>query len=227
MDLGRTIELDLNTLSPREITGIEQILATYKLWGERDAWPDRRKRRLLEEDCGGQLSGILLDVVRSPTIQTRFHALFESFNTKSELADVVVASSVLKLLGMNAPRESVVSELLNSNYLYSLDFKRNPLARELLSFQGGGVIPRSSIVAKYGLITSTDSKSLVDRLVKMAINAHDRGNDSEFYFSIYKDLVTFSVLQSMLPEKGKRDCVGREAQRLESDVGGMGPEFTQ
>lgn len=209
LDLSKTIELDLNTLSSREIDGVEQILGTYKLWGERDAWSDRKKRRLLEEDCGGHLSGILLDIVRSPTIQTRFHSLFESFNAKSELADVVVASSVLKLLGMNAPRESVVSELLNSNYLYSLDFKRNPLARELLSFQSGGVIPRSSIVAKYGLISSNDSKSLVDRLVKIAVNAHDRGADSEFYFGIYKDLVTFSVLQSMLPEKGKRDSLIR------------------
>lgn len=209
LDLTKTVELELNTLSLREITELEQILSTYKLWGERDAWSERKKRKFLEDDCGGQLGGVLLDIVRSPTIQTRFHSLFESFHAKSELADVVVAASVLKLLGINAPRESVVSEMLDSNYLYSLDFKRNPLARELLSLQGGGVIPRSSIVAKYGLITSSDSRSLVDRLIKMTTNAHDRGADSAFYHGIYKDLVNFSVLQSMLPEKGKRDSLIR------------------
>lgn len=209
LDPSGTYEIELNTLSARELNDFEEILGTYKLWGERDAWPERKKRKFLEEDCGGQLSGILLDIVRSPTIQTRFHSLFESFHGKSEVADVVVAASVLKLLGINSPRESVVSELLNSNYLYSLDFKRNPLARELLSLRGGGVIPRSSVVAKYGLISSADSKALVDRLIKMTTNAHDRGENSQFFHGIYKDLVNFSVLQAMLPEKGKRDSLIR------------------
>lgn len=209
LDLSKTYEHELNTLSSRELTDLGQILGTYKLWGERDAWPDRKKRNLLEIECGGQLSGVLLDIIQSPTIQTRFHSLFETFHTKSEIADVVVAASVLKLLGINSPRESVISEIIGSNYLYSLDFKRNPLARELLSLQGGGVIPRSSIVAKYGLISSNDSRALVDRLIKMATNAHDRGADSDFFHGIYKDLVNFSVLQSMLPEKGKRDSMIR------------------
>lgn len=209
LDPERSLEIDLNIIDNDDLPGVEAILDTYKLWGERDALPQRKKSRFIREDCGQQLSGVLLDIIKSPEIQRRFNGLFESFRGNSEVADIVVAASVLKLLGLNTPKESVISEVLDSNYLYSLDFKRNPVSRELLSFSSGGVVPRSSILAKYGLITFADSRQLVDRLIKIATNCHDRGSSSDFYFGIYKDLVTFSMLQSMLPEKGKRDSLIR------------------
>lgn len=209
LDTRKTVEFDLNILSDVELTTLESILETYKFWGDRDALPARKKRQYLEHDCGRQLSAVLLDLVKSPAIQARFRGLFEAFRQKSELADVVVAASVLKLLGFNSPRESVVSEILDSNYLYSLEFKRNIVARELLSFGRGGIIPRSSIMARFGLTSFTDGRELVDRLIRIATNSHNRGESSDFYFGIYKDLVTFSILQSLLPENGKRDSLIR------------------
>jgi len=204
-----TVEFDLNTFSDRELEAVENLLETYKFWGNRDALPPRSKRRFLEEDCSRQLNGVLLDIIKSPMIQKQFRGLFDSFRQKSELADVVVAASVLKILGFNNVMESVVCEILDSNYLYSPDFKRNPLAREVFSFNAGGIIPRSSILAKYGLTSFSDARELIDRLIRIATNAHNRGEYSHFYFGIYKDLVTFSILQSMLPEKGKRDSLIR------------------
>lgn len=209
LDAKETIELDLNTIADTDLVAVESLLDTYKLWGDRDALPSRKKRDFIVQDCGRQLSGILLDIVKSPEVQRRYHSLFDSFRAKSEVADVVVAASVLKLLGFNNPKEAVISEILDSNYLYSLDFKRNSDTRDLLSFSSGGIVTRSSILAKYGLTTYSDARELVDRLIKIATNSHDRGETSEFYFGIYKDLVTFSILQSMLPEKGKRDSLIR------------------
>lgn len=209
LDAKETIELDLNIIADNDLNAVESLLNTYKLWGDRDAWPQYRKRQFIVRDCGQQLSGILLDIVNSPEVQRRFHGLFESFRAKSEVADVVVAASVLKLLGFNSPKETVISEILDSNYLYSLDFKRDPVTRDVLTFSSGGIVTRSSILAKYGLTTFSDARELVDRLIKIATNAHERGAMSELYFGIYKDLVTFSNLQSMLPEKGKRDSLIR------------------
>jgi len=216
LDPAESIELDINAIADTDLDAVEHLLDTYKLWGERDALPDRKKRQFLVHDCGQQLSGILLDIVKSPEIQRRYRGLFDSFREKSEVADVVVAASVLKLLGFNNPKESVISEVLDSNYLYSLDFKRNPIARDLLFFSSGGIVSRSSVLAKYGLVTFTDSRELVVRLIRIATNAHDRGASSEFYFGIYKDLVTFSILQSMLPEKGKRDSLIRFYEGLKN-----------
>lgn len=206
IDPKDTIDIDLNTLSDVELNKLNDILSTYKLWGERDAWGENKKLRFLSSDCHRHLSAVLLEIVKSPNIQNRFHTLFSTFKENSKLTDVVVTASVLKLLGFDAPKESMISELIDSNYLFSLEFKRNPTVKELVSIGNGNVIPRSSVLAKYGLTSFVDSRALVDRLITVASNAHDRGRDSELYFGIYKDLVTFSNLQSMLPEKGKRDA---------------------
>lgn len=209
LDIELTIELDLNTIADADLEAVKLLLDTYKLWGDRDAWPLWKKRKFIIDDCGKQFSGVLLDVIKSPEIQRRYSHLFDSFRAKSAVADVVVAASVLKLLDFNNPSETLISEVLNSNYVYSLDFKRNPTVRDVLKFSSGGIVIRSSILAKYGLTTYSDSRELVDRLIKIATHAHDLRNISELYFSIYRELVTFSTLQSMLPDKGKRDSLIR------------------
>ena len=151
----------------------------------------------------------MLEIVKSPSVQNKFSNLFKAFHDHAGLSDVMVAASVLKMLGFDKPKDHIISELLGSNYLYSLDFKRNPLTTELLSLGNGNLIPRSSILAKHGLTTFSDSRNIIDILIKIAQNAHDRGADSSLFFGIYKDLVTFSTLQGMVPEKGKRDSLVR------------------
>lgn len=216
LDPATTVDIDLNLLTSSELDSLDEVLTTYKLWGDRDAWPATKKRRFLEDDCSCQLSSVLLEIVRSPSVQTRFKALFAAFHDHAGLADVMVAASVVKMLGFNRPSEYIISELLDSNYLYSLEFKRNPLTSELLSLGGGSLIPRSSILAKHGLTSFSDSRLLVDRLIRIAQNAHERGVDSELFFGIYRDLVTFSTLQPMLPEKGRRDSLIRFYEALKN-----------
>jgi len=202
----KTIDVDLNKLSDTEIKKINDILTTYKIWGDRDAWNEDRKLNFIKNNCDRNLSAVLLEVIKSPIIQQKFKSLFNSFTENPKLTDIIVTASVLKLLGFDRPQESMICELTDSDYLRSLDFKRNPFVRELLSLSGGNVIPRSSVLAKHGLTNFIESRSLVDHLIRIATFAHDRGLSSNLYFSIYKDLVTFSNLQSMLPEKGKRDA---------------------
>ncbi len=207
LDAGSTIEFELDQLARGDLPELNHILSTYKLWGERDAWSAERKTKYLEVDCDRQMSAVLLDIVKSPAVQQRFKALFDSFQDDSPTSDVMVAASVLSLLGFSRPSESVISELLNSNYLYSIEFRRNPIVKELLSLGSGSIIPRSSVLARHGLITFSDAKALIKRFIKIAENAHDLGRDSQLYFGIYKNLVTFSTLQQMLPDRGKRDAL--------------------
>ncbi|KVD98536.1 hypothetical protein WS65_31795 [Burkholderia anthina] len=205
----RTFEFQLDHLTDAEVTELNEILTTYKLWGERDAWGVEKKKRFLTHDCDRQFSSALLEIIKSPAIQQRFKALFDAFHSKTPTADVMVAASVLSLLGFRRPSESVISELLNNNYLYSAEFRRNPIIADLMKIGNGNIIPRSSILAKHGLTTFSDGRTLVEKLIKIAENAHALGENSQLYFGIYKDLVTFSILQQMLPEKGKRDALIR------------------
>lgn len=73
-------------------------------------------------------------------------------------------------------------------------------------------MPRSSVLAKFGLTSFSDSKTLIDRIIKIATKAHECANanqNSALYFGVYRELVNYGVLQAMLPEKGKRDALIR------------------
>lgn len=212
---NETVTFEVDHLDNDSLQQVDTILSTYKLWAERDAWNKFQKMRYLAGDCEGQMSSILLDVIKSPNVQKKFHTLFQSFKSNGKFTDVIVASSVLTILGYHRLRDTVISELVRNNYIHTLEFKQNPIAQDLLRIGNGQIIPRSSVLAKYGLTTFMDARSLIDRLISIAQVAHDLGSD-QLYFGIYKDLVTFSTLQRMLPIKGKRDALIRFYEALKN-----------
>lgn len=214
-----TIEICLDKLTKDEVISLNGILNTYKLWGERDSWGESKKEHFIRSNCESEISATLLEIVKSPDIQARFSALFKAFQQDDKLTDIVVTASVLKLLGFNNVPEYMVSELTGSSYLYSMDFKRNSIVKQLLSLGSGSIVPRSSVLAKFGLTSFSDSRTLIDRLIKIATNAHECGNASQknsLYFGVYRELVTFGVLQAMLPEKGKRDALIRFYENMKN-----------
>jgi len=209
IDPEDVVELNLNHLTYDEVESLNAILSTYKVWGEYDALSDKKKKEKIQRECESQLGSVLLDIVKSPAIKKKYGELFAAFQKKTNLVNVIVAASVLKLLGYDKPTEAVICELIDSNYFLSADLRRDLVTKEMLSFVDGGVLLRSSVLAKYGLTTFPDARSLVDILIMIATNAHNKGAVSDYYFDIYRDMVTYSTLQSMLPEQGKRESLIR------------------
>jgi len=83
----------------------------------------------------------------------------------------------------------MISELIDSHYLRTLEFKRNPVVKELLILSNERIVPRSSIIAMYGLTSFSDNRKLIDRLVKITTNAHNRASVDKIYFEIYRQMV--------------------------------------
>ena len=202
------IEISLDKLSDGEISKVSKLLTTYKLWASKDAQPAWQKERYIKEYCGRELSATLLGVVKSPNVIKRFEALFEAFGKNDELSKIVITASVLKVLGY-AGAKSMVAELVDGRYLYSLDFKRNPAALEILNLSNDRLVPRSSLLAFYGLSTYTNTGFLIEQLISIAKKSHDLGSSDSIYLDIYVSLVNYKLLQSMIPEKGKRDALIR------------------
>jgi hypothetical protein len=216
LDQKLTFDLDLNKLRNHEINILNAILRKYKLWGENDALPESQQENYIKEKCASEFSSVLLEIIKSPSIKEKFSALFNAFHDDNELTDVIVTASVLKLLGFNNPSENMISELIDSHYLRTLEFKRNPVAKELLTLSNNRIVPRSSIIAMYGLTSFSENKKLVDRLVKITNNAHYRGLADKVYFDIYVQMVNYGILQAMLPEKGKREAVIRFYENIKN-----------
>ncbi|MCX7094181.1 MAG: SIR2 family protein [Methylobacter sp.] len=202
------VDINLNKLCNREVSLLNGILRKYKFWGERDDWPESQQEIFIKTNCSSEFSSVLLEIIKSPYIKEKFSSLFNAFHSDNALTDVVTAS-VLKLLEFNNPSENMISELIDSHYLRTLEFKRNPVVKELLTLSNDRIVPRSSVIAMYGLTSFSDNRKLVERLVKITKNAHHRGSIDKIYFGIYVQMVNYGVLQAMLPKKGIRDAVIR------------------
>jgi hypothetical protein len=204
-------EVDLDSLDQDEAKQFCDLFSTYKFWGERDALPDHEKINFIKYDCRASLGSVLLEIIKSPEIHKRFSALFALLESDEAASEIITIASILTLINFEIS-DYLILELTESNYIYKSGFKSNEQVRELLDTKNGRIIPKSSILAKFALTNHMDSRKLIDRIINVATRAHDRsgysGTDSLF-FDIYKSLVNFSVLQSMLPEKGKRDALIR------------------
>lgn len=213
--VGAAQEISLDKLSDSDIEKFSILFSTYKLWAKNDAWPLQRKNTYIKEKCGREVGACLLGIVKSPEIATRFRVLFEAFGKNDNLSKIIITASVLKLIDYEASR-NMVAELLNSPYLFSLDFRRNEYAIQILDISNGRLVPRSSILAHYGLTNFADTKFLVDQLISIAKRAHDLASSDSIYFNIYVSLVNFSVIQAMIPESGKRDGLIRFYEGLKN-----------
>lgn len=184
---------------------------TYKIWGEKDAWAPRRKKKFVLQDCASEFSTLLLDIINSPHVREKYNKLFSVFSLNDKVGEIFVTSCVLSLLGYERNTKNLISELLGDNYLFGAAFSRNEVVQQIANIQGGDIFPRSSIFAKYALNHLTSPEIIINVLIKIAQSAHDLGDSraegSRVYHKIYRDLVTFSVLQPMLPKRKLRESL--------------------
>ena len=227
-DENKLFIADLDYLTEEEISSLSEVMSTYKFWGNRDALPDFRKERFIKVDCNSQLSSVLLEVVKSPNIRLKFDEILREISGDSEVSSILVVSSVLLILDYSIDNY-LISELIPTSKIYKINLGIKESFSEIISRNNGRLEFRSSILAKYALNEHSNGKVLVDQLIDIARNAHNRAlkfSESDMFFGIYRSMVTFSVLQGLLPEKGKRDCLIRFYESMKNlDAAKSHPHF--
>lgn len=223
-------EIFVDSLNNKESENLSVTFSEYKIWGSRDSWSNDRKVRHITKDCKSEFSNILLDLITSPDIQERFEYLFSSFRTKNETGKVFITTAILAMLGYDRPSSSLIAELTNSNHVFSRFFTSNESVRQMMHLGAGTVTPRSSIIAKFGLSHFTESNFVIETLIEITKRAHEIGREynsiGEIYFRIYRDLVTFSVLQPIMPEKKRRESLIRFYEAIKNlDAAKNHPHF--
>lgn len=220
-------EIDLNVLSQPELTKFSDLFDIYKFWGERENLSRQRKINYLAENCNSALSSILLEIIKSPDIHSRFSGLFKLLHRDDEASNIVITASVLTMLGYEVS-DYLILELSGNNSIYKSKFKTNESVRELIDIRDGKNLPKSSVLAKFALTNHSDAKSLIDTIIMITKNAHNKSELDglgSIFFEIYKSLVNYGVLQSMLPERGKRDALIRFYENTKNLSSANHPHF--
>lgn len=213
-------EVLIDKIESENIEQISNLLSSHKIWGDRDSWSEDRKVKYIRSECKEEFSSLLLDIVKSPDIQERFSSIFSIFKEKSDVGKVFLTAATLAVLGYDNPKANIISELTNSNFVFSSQFKHNEAVLQIATISGGQVVPRSSVIAKYSMTHFSEASFVIDNLINITTRANELGSTNnsqgQIYFRIYRDLVTFSVLQPMIPEKKRRESLIRFYEALKN-----------
>jgi hypothetical protein len=208
-------EIDLDRLSEKDIEWFCDALDTYGWWGDRAEWSQTRKLNFLRDECEQRVSNILLSILNSQAIVEKLKTVIHSISSTSrsylEVAASILSLSILEI-GTNL---EMLSNLVATEILNQAAFRTNEGIRELLDFNNDRITAKSSVIGRHILMSSIDPDISVSALGTMAANA-DKLSANGRYYTILRELMRFSNVQSILPTQGKMNAVIVYYERLKN-----------
>lgn len=199
-------ETNIDLLDEEEIEWVIETLNEYGLWGKRAGQGKFEKTRFLTTTCKKQLHAILLKLLESPDISKRLNEIAERLKQNGENYQVLISILILTILNHGATSD-ILTDIWGTNVISNPDFRKDPLVKEFISFNYYAALVRSPIAAKYLIGKSVDASTITRVLSKMVENIIAGSKISPRYRDIFKNLVRFSTVQSLFPEKGKRKAI--------------------
>ncbi len=187
---------DINKLNNQEIIKLINILSQYGLWGKYSKYSFESKRRLITYDCNSSLRLLLLKLLDSPDIKSRFNEILEKVKDANESffqATLLILSS--NLFDFRMDIDDLIY-ILDDDLLNNPAFSTNDWLKEMIDFNNYRMKARSSILAESLLSKNKYHKVLLELLIKVVkkldYNRYDRNK-----YQILKSIVNFSRLQSI------------------------------
>lgn len=203
---SRISEVSVDILREPDTTWVDKCFAHYGLWGEKTSWSPIRRRKYLNQKCGPDFSGVLVMLLNSPQIASRFESVLRVIRERREYHEVVITVLALSVLQY----ESSVNRLIDiwGERVIDKDFRTSSAVREICDVTRGSVILRSAITARFLLQKIADASIVVDTLEHIAKTC-DKYAGVPFYDNLIKSLMRFGDLQLVLPETNRRTNVVR------------------
>jgi hypothetical protein len=209
-------EITVDHFKQHELEQVINLFDEYGIWGKQAAYSKGRKAKFLATNCKSEMNSILLSVLESPHIISRFKQILEQLNEKRDYYEVVITVLILAVLNYPVAIDTLVD--IWGQRILDLHFRRNSTIRELFDFNRDGIRLRSATVAHFILNRVANINLTVDVLVQMARTV-DKISGVVRYQGVLRSLMQFSNLQYLLPERGKRPAIISYYERIK-DLGG-------
>jgi len=120
-----------------------------------------------------------------------------------ELFRMIVIALALEVIGIT-PQIELIMDLIGSDYVNSVKFRKNPAIREIVDVSSGKFRVKSSILAKFILMSLEESTLTVETLIEALKGAEARERFNHTHREIFRKLIDHSNVQNVLPERNRR-----------------------
>lgn len=195
-------EISLDQLTEQEISEFVDLIENQGLWSELTSLSKTNKIKKIREDYNGQISGILLGLLKSPSIQERIKSLTDELFKSQEFKDTVFAIALCDIIDVRKT-SSIISEIAGNNTIYKMNLRSSDQFKSLYRFtENGTAIETKSSLMSLAIINNSFNESYVrHKLLSIVGTFNELRNVSYDANKIFKSLLRFHVLEILLPQK--------------------------
>ena len=156
----------------------------------------------------------MLKFLSSPQIIDRIDEILKEFLVKTDFKDTIFSIALLSSDDMPLD-SSLISTIAFNDAIYSSDLRNNHNFKNLFSFQGNTVVTKSSLFAITLIANHFSSGYIVDQLLKV-VSSLDNSLPELKRFQ--RNLMRFSVVERLLPEKQRKQSLIRYYENLKREL---------
>lgn len=187
--------INLNQLSSTEIEIFSDLLTSYGLWGAHASRSRDSKKRTIRDDFKLSVRLTLLDVLKSPDIQTRFTSLVDSLRDNKPFYNASLLIIASNILDFTLTLEDLVY-ILDDDLLNNPSFYNNTKLKEFIDFKQNRIRTTSSILSEGILHTNKYHADLIPLLVKVVKNL-DKSRFNKNNYNKLRSIISHSRLQKL------------------------------
>lgn len=219
-DLGMdTYNLNVDYLHSSEIVQMEDIISNTGLWGELAGYSLDKRLRYLTGECESQLSIVLLNILKSPDVISRFEGAFRKVLSHPDTKRTVHAICVIQHIYPSACTKSFIADISGSNHVYSAEFENRLNETTLFEFKNGDLVTRSSVFGTFILNSLYKASYSIDQLVRVVEKLQrNRETQTREENEVYRSIMTFSTISAILPDENKSDSYIEFYEKLKGEV---------
>jgi hypothetical protein len=208
-------EVSVNILDHEELEWFVQAFDAYGLWGTHAAEHHSKKFGFLEKTCGSQIQTILLKLLASPDIRSRFEDLFSEASKDQYVLELLMTVMIFTMMGVPVTM-SVLQDVSDVRSLNSRLIRGSHIVKEIINFDTNEVLLRSPATAEFILKRIASADAVVPVLVRLARRVHDLSLGVVSFQQLWINFMRFGQLALVLPDDGLGESVVRYYESIKN-----------
>ncbi len=211
--------INIDYLHKNEVEELSHIITNTGLWGYLGGNSHEKHIKYLKDTCESQISIVLLNLLKAPHVINQFRTAFSSILKHPDTKKTVYATCLIQHIFPPACRKSFISNILESNHVYSTDFEDRISESGLFEFRGDNLVTRSSIFATFILSYQYKANYSIDQMVGIFQKLQRSRSMQTFEEKeMYRSIMTFSTVSALLPEDNKSNSYIQFYEKLKAEV---------
>lgn len=210
-------EINIDFLNDDEASKFVDIIDNVGMWGARAGLSHERKIACLKFENNLQISLALLNLFQAPQIKDRVSSVLANVISDKNHKDTIFSISLIELLDLSV-NFSLVSDVSGNDDIYSSNLRHNESFKELFKLDNNQVISKSSLFCLSLIRNHFSATYIASQLQRIAqrFNEYKRKNFEQE--RIFKSMLRFSFVESLLPEANKKNNLKNYYEDLKISV---------